>query len=85
VDKGQFLALDFLIGDQIRKNLKKQVHQFQIREKQLNNEERIVTGVVLRARRVDDHGDIMRPEEIRKAAHHWMATKGFMGLQHMQT
>jgi len=80
MDRAQILALDFLCGDEVRKSLHRNKYEIEI--KKSVEEERIVYGIVLRPNRPDAHQDVMKPEEVRKAAHHWMAIRGDIFQQH---
>jgi hypothetical protein len=78
------LAIDLIAGGEIREQIEKSIHiHIQGSGHSEHTEKRIVYGVVLRPDVVDFHDDIMSAEEVEKAAHHWMATRGDIGLMHM--
>ncbi len=76
------LALDIISGDEIR-DVQKNAITIALQGIQPNKEDRrIVYGVVIRPNVVDFQDEIMSPEEVENAAHHWMATRGDIWLMH---
>ena len=51
---------------------------------EVDDDQRLVYGIVLRPSVVDGHLDIMTPDEVQKTAHYYMAVGGIMGDSHAE-
>lgn len=76
-----FAALGYSIDDEIKKESDEGIAE-EIPIMKINDEKRIVYGIVLEPEVVDDEDDIISKEEIQKTAHAFMKESRTIGFRH---